>query len=307
MERRIIGIRNLLVFSLAGVFGAGAASAQIIDPWIIYEDDQSASACAAVNTFDAVLVVLADTDELAIISGSDVILGDTQVIDGFVYFQGEPAGRITFETDGDGLRSVWWTDLTGHVVKVDGFTLVPESTDTFPEEYTDAVCDSTPLWDGCLSDDECADDNDCTLDLCEAGECTSGLLDGTACSDGDPCTIDDECIVGVCEGILLFSCCLSDDDCDDDNECTIDNCNLGICVHTDREGGCDDGSDCTTADECVNGVCVGVLVVDCDDDVIVVPPISIICGTSSALTLALTVVGLWGTGFAWRRRPVARP
>ncbi len=297
----ISGIRYAVIGAAIVCSVAGPAYAQVVVPWIVYEDDQSASACAVVNTENAQLVVLADTDELVIVSGNDVILGDTQVVDAFVFFAGDPVGRIEFADDADGLRTLWWTDLTGHVVSVDGFTGEPSSTDLFPDEFSDVPCDATSLWDGCLSDDECADDNDCTLDLCVAGECTQDLLDGFACSDGDPCTIDDECVVGLCEGIPLFSCCFSDDDCDDDNECSLDNCSLGICFHTDSDGGCDDGSDCTTADECLGGVCVGVLVADCDDDIIVNPPISIVCGTTSALTLALTFAGLWAAGVRRRR------
>jgi len=295
-------IRNAGIGVLVLSFIASSVNAQILVPWIVYEDDQSASACAVVNTADDQLVVLAETDELAIVSGnSDVILGDTQVVEGLVFFAGEPAGQIEFAVDGDGLRSLWWTDVLGYVVSVDRFTLTPASTDLFPDDFTDVPCDPTPLWDGCLSDEECEDADECTRDLCVAGECTQNLLDGFACSDGDPCTFNDECVVGVCEGIPLPSCCFSDDDCDDDNECSLDNCNLGICFHTDREGGCDDGSDCTTADECVRGVCVGIPVVDCDDDIIVIPPISIVCGTSSTLTLALTFAGLWATGLRRRR------
>lgn len=297
------GIDGVRSAGLAFAFFCSVVSvvdAQGVDPWIVYLDDESTSACAVVNTVDAQLVVLADTNELAIVSGSDVILGDTLVTDGFVTFAGDPAGRIVFAEDGDGLRSLWWLDLTGHVVGVDGFTLEPFSTDSFPDEYSDVPCDPAPLWDGCLSDDECADGNECTLDLCVNGECTQAVLDGTACSDGDPCTIDDECVVGECAGIPTFACCQSDDDCDDDNDCSIDNCTLGICIHASRDGGCDDGSECTTADECVSGVCVGTVILDCDD-VIVTPPINIVCGTSSALTLALTLAGLWGVGSVRRR------
>ncbi len=72
------------------------------------------------------------------------------------------------------------------------------------------------------------------------------------------------------------TCNLLDDDCDgqtdepgpglcDDNlPCTYDNCVAGDCQHPPKTGACDDGSVCSSGDECNNGKCQGSAVV-CDD------------------------------------------
>ena len=45
--------------------------------------------------------------------------------------------------------------------------------------------------------------------------------------------------------------------CDDSQSCTYDNCVAGECQHPAKTGDCDDGSACTTGDECTNGKCLG--------------------------------------------------
>ncbi len=59
--------------------------------------------------------------------------------------------------------------------------------------------------------------------------------------------------------------CLKAEDCDDGNPCSKEECVGGLCVWTDlTEGVCDDGSLCTEADACVEGVCQG-LPKECND------------------------------------------
>ena len=45
-------------------------------------------------------------------------------------------------------------------------------------------------------------------------------------------------------------------DCDDNNACTHDTCPAGSCVHTPREGACEDGSPCSVGDTCSAGKCM---------------------------------------------------
>jgi hypothetical protein len=116
----------------------------------------------------------------------------------------------------------------------------------------------------CCSNDDCADDLECTNDICFAGSCThvpnnnacaeneycsaiagckelepcTGEIDGE-CEDGDPCTTD-RCINLLCEhlgcdddqlccpGVGCGSCC-ADSQCKDDDPCTSDTCSEGRC------------------------------------------------------------------------------
>jgi len=129
------------------LFLAATASAQN-KPWELFLDAQSTSACDVVNADNAELVVLSATGQLVIVTGTDVTLEDTLVDqDGFVFFEGDPAGTIAFATDGDGLRSLWWLSLTGTVVRVNGFTGQPSLTDSVPADFTDLPCDACEFWD----------------------------------------------------------------------------------------------------------------------------------------------------------------
>ena len=144
MTRRIS--RTLLIV-LPVVVGGASAVAQIV-PWDVFDDASSDSVCDVINAENAELVVLSDTGQLAIVTGRDVILEDTFVTaEGDVLYFGQPAGFITFETDGDGLRSLWWVSLTGQVVNVDGFTGEPAVTNLLPGDFVDVPCDACDFWD----------------------------------------------------------------------------------------------------------------------------------------------------------------
>jgi hypothetical protein len=104
----------------------------------------------------------------------------------------------------------------------------------------------------------CDDGKVCTQDYCQPGEgCRNDPLTGP-CSDGSACTEEDACVAGECVGTAV--------DCDDQNPCTTDSCVAATgCVNEKiLSGGCDDGSVCTTGEQCVDGVCKGQQV-DCND------------------------------------------
>ena len=92
----------------------------------------------------------------------------------------------------------------------------------------------------------CDDDDECTTDVCELGECTFTPIE---CDDEDPCTTD-ECVLGICVFTTV--------DCDDDDACTEDVCDpeTGECKYTPNYV-CDDGDECTE-DTCdpATGECV---------------------------------------------------
>ena len=117
---------------------------------------------------------------------------------------------------------------------------------------------------------DCADDNSCTLDGCNAdATCSHLLLDALPCDDGDVCTKNDVCVVGQCTGTPFVDCCTADADCADDNPCTENLCNLntGECqaLTAGLNGApCDaDATGCTADDQCAGGVCTAGAQVEC--------------------------------------------
>lgn len=127
---------------------ANVAHAQVL-PWDTFSDSPvSASVCDVVNADNAELVVLRNTGQLVIVTGRDTILDDSLVTDeGEVLVNGQQAGFLGFETDGDGLRTLWWTSLTGRVVSVNEFTGEPTTTNRIPSDYRSVPCDACDLWD----------------------------------------------------------------------------------------------------------------------------------------------------------------
>ncbi len=172
-----------------------------------------------------------------------------------------------------------------------GLCIVVECTG--PEDCDDdnpCTADSCHPQRGCqhedLNGDACEDGNLCTIeercvagacipggsaacndgDFCTADDCDPGLgclhpvaNEGLSCQDGDPCTENDVCTGGVCLGEVV--------DCDDDNPCTEDACMPGSgCENRPQNGiACDDGNACTTQSLCVDGLCIGTAMLDCDD------------------------------------------
>ena len=107
----------------------------------------------------------------------------------------------------------------------------------------------------CVGLINCADDNPCTIDKCQGTTGCVHIATSDACNDGDACTGDDVCgfsVIGViCKGKQL--------NCDDNNTCTTDSCVPGAgCLNALNSLACDDGSACTSADKCTNGLCIGV-------------------------------------------------
>jgi len=103
-----------------------------------------------VNAFDTELAVERGTGSLIIITGRDVTLADSFVNElGDVFIGQDQFGFISFATDAEGFRTLWWTSLTGRVIDIDGLTLEISESDKFPDEFADVpcgVCD-TDLWD----------------------------------------------------------------------------------------------------------------------------------------------------------------
>lgn len=115
---------------------------------------------------------------------------------------------------------------------------------------------------GCTGDDECADNDDCTVDTCivATGKCEHITKDdcvpcAVLCDDQNPCTTDTCGTDTECANTPIPGCGdLCVELCDDQNPCTVDTCNpaTGQCMYSVIPGcnpncqvDCDDQNDCT--------------------------------------------------------------
>ncbi len=141
---------------------------------------------------------------------------------------------------------------------LDGMTCDDQDPCTFDTICDDGRCVGTTV--------ECDDGDPCTLGECDSssGDCVyPPAPDSTPCDDGDPCTLDDECRDGVCVGGATPACE------PDGDPCTKVECDpeTGACSYPPTPDGtpCDDGNLCTQVDVCIDGVCVGSDLIECDD------------------------------------------
>jgi hypothetical protein len=106
----------------------------------------------------------------------------------------------------------------------------------------------------------CVDGNPCTQDSCNPGSgCVFSPSVGP-CVDGNACTVGETCQAGACGGGSAVAC-------NDNNACTDDACLPQVgCVYSPNAAGCNDGNSCTTADQCVQGACVGLGGLNCNDN-----------------------------------------
>ena len=138
--------RVLIVLAAFGAC-AGSAAGQTA-PWVTFEDPQSTSICDLINAENAELVLLDETGQLVDVSGRDTTLTETFVDENSdVFVGGENAGFLSFEDDGDGLRSLWWVSLDGNVMSIDVLTGEPAVTDAFASDFVDVPCDACDFWD----------------------------------------------------------------------------------------------------------------------------------------------------------------
>ena len=115
---------------------------------------------------------------------------------------------------------------------------------------------------GCLGVgfQDCDDGNPCTTDFCNPMLGCDHNNNKASCDDGNVCTVGDKCSLGKCQGGAPVSC-------NDGNPCTADSCDKQSgCTYDPLAGECDDLNQCTTGDQCINGVCMGQGAYDCDDD-----------------------------------------
>ena len=118
------------------------------------------------------------------------------------------------------------------------------------------VCAGGSCKGGALVD--CADDNPCTSQYCDALQGCVYSMNQEPCNDGDACTTNDACQMGECIGAPVI--------CNDLNPCTDDSCaGPDGCVFEPNSKSCNDNNKCTVDDKCVGGVCTATAMMVCDD------------------------------------------
>jgi MYXO-CTERM domain-containing protein len=111
----------------------------------------------------------------------------------------------------------------------------------------------------------CDDNNVCTTDSCETGQCLhSAVEQGASCDDQNGCTDGDACnATGVCVGT-------GGPDCDDGDPCTKNGCTNSACYNDELEAV---GTPCLTTNKCLvnaacnaDGECTSAEEKNCDDN-----------------------------------------
>jgi len=149
---------------------------------------------------------------------------------------------------------------------------LPKDCSVFDTDCTVGVCNATS--GACLASPAnegggCDDLDACTSsDTCQSGVCAGTLIpscvqggadctgkaDGTPCDSGDLCTVNATCQSEVCVGQPKDCSAL-------DSACTQGACDAasGVCqaLAANEGGACNDLDNCTLADTCVSGICVG--------------------------------------------------
>jgi hypothetical protein len=106
---------------------------------------------------------------------------------------------------------------------------------------------------------DCNDDDLCTDDSCNSSSGCANVYNTAACNDGNACTTVDACASGKCIGSTPPNC-------NDNNPCTHDTCDAKTgCKSINNTAACNDGDECTTADTCAAGKCIGGKAPNCDD------------------------------------------
>jgi cysteine-rich repeat protein len=176
------------------------------------------------------------------------------------------AGRLRNGTTGDGYAVVRLSGATGGSFPCGNGA--PDGGEACDDGNTTAGdgcrtdCTIEACGDGQRDPQEGCDDGNAVDDDCCSTACALAV-DGTPCDDQDVCTTPDQCTDGACVGQAAVVCPPGD-------TCEISRCDsvFGGCILETLADGtrCDDGNQCTIADRCGAGACVGGPPPFCDDD-----------------------------------------
>src|SRR5213594_4347118 len=169
---------------------------------------------------------------------------------------GSPCGQNVFGVQGPGfpaggVQTDQFTVLIGKIAHVCGNGVVDlgeqcDDGNLVGGDCCSPTCQFEPAGQACANN-PCISGSTCN----GAAACVGGTPNTLPCNDGNACTTADTCAGGVCVGGPPPNCV-------DGNVCTTDTCDPATgCMNTANSSPCDDSDDCTTADTCAGGTCVG--------------------------------------------------
>jgi len=129
---------------------------------------------------------------------------------------------------------------------IDGIPCDDGNACTDPDTCQSTFCVGQQVVGCCLSDLDCDDGDNCTVDTCSG--------DNTCSNVPVDCTVADKCLVGFCDPSSGL-CDTTPTNCDDSNDCTDDFCHsdtgcysVAICEGSDNSCGCTACVDCSASD-----------------------------------------------------------
>ncbi|MCP4593229.1 MAG: hypothetical protein GY842_21030, partial [bacterium] len=152
--------RGVMVW-IGVVVTASAASRVEGAAWWEFQDPESGIVCSLVHAANADLVVLQSSGQIMVASPPNTILPDITVDEYFnVYYVEEFVGSIAFAEDGNGDRALFWMTITGKLVEVGDFDVVPAASDLSPDDVSGAGCDVCARYSSLSGCDGEGDDDD---------------------------------------------------------------------------------------------------------------------------------------------------
>lgn len=108
-------------------------------------------------------------------------------------------------------------------------------------------CAGEPVVTECSTADDCDDEIECTLDVCEVGGVCGYQPVDSQCEEGATCDPERGCVSGGCT---------AHDQCDDGLDCTTDLCAVGgVCENQPDDSACPDGQRCDLELGCLDAGC----------------------------------------------------
>ena len=118
-------------------------------PWDVFEEPTVGSVCGVVNVVSLEFAVRSCDGALVLITGPDAGFGNTFVtLDGEVQIDGQFAGFVVYDVDGDGFFTLWWVSEEGFVIDFNDVTYEPFETDFLPGDFGNVPCEVTDFWEG---------------------------------------------------------------------------------------------------------------------------------------------------------------
>lgn len=136
--------------SLSGVCSATLSRPHVEQPaWDVFKDPSGQSLCGVINAASLEFAVRLCDGALVLITGRDAGFGNTFVtLDGEVQIDGQFAGFVVYDEDGEGFFTLWWVSEEGFVIDFDDVAYEPFETDFLPSDFVNVPCAAADFWDG---------------------------------------------------------------------------------------------------------------------------------------------------------------